>query len=285
MTDNRLFEELEEEIYYKLSELRIGYRFLLDDDLAEYVEEFINKHLKVWLAVSSTDWHINIVPNTDFDIEYDSEYLYIHVRNATTDCRYRIGEVAKIRDRLQQIEGKEEALTDREKRFAEENHNRIYLFLKANKLDITEYYDIAVMGYLKAVRDYHRKASAREYSFSAVADRSMRDCVYKYWRAEACEKRKSNKGISLDAPMVDDGKESNLHEVVADPRNGIAEAEESMTIEQILSKLDGKGKQIVKMLMDGESKAEIKRTLNITEWEFKSRFDVIKIVVSEVYSR
>lgn len=47
-----------------------------------------------------------------------------------------------------------ERLTEEQKAFAEENHNLIYTFLHKKNLSFDEYYDVVVMGYLKAVANY-----------------------------------------------------------------------------------------------------------------------------------
>ena len=44
------------------------------------------------------------------------------------------------------------ALTEPQRQFAEEHHALIYQFLLDRRLDICEYYDIAALGYLRAVQ-------------------------------------------------------------------------------------------------------------------------------------
>lgn len=47
-----------------------------------------------------------------------------------------------------------QALTDEQRQFAAENHNLIYTYLWDRRLEIDDYYDIAVFGYLRAVKRY-----------------------------------------------------------------------------------------------------------------------------------
>ena len=47
-----------------------------------------------------------------------------------------------------------QALTDEQRQFAAENHNLIYKYLWDRRLEIDDYYDIAVFGYLRAVKRY-----------------------------------------------------------------------------------------------------------------------------------
>ena len=58
-------------------------------------------------------------------------------------------------------------------RFAEKNHKLVYAFLQEQRYDPGEYYDLAVMGYLRAVERYCSHAYLRRFSFSTVAYRAM----------------------------------------------------------------------------------------------------------------
>ena len=44
-----------------------------------------------------------------------------------------------------------QALTEEQRHFAAENHNLIYTYLWDRRLEVDDYYDIAVFGYLRAV--------------------------------------------------------------------------------------------------------------------------------------
>ena len=46
------------------------------------------------------------------------------------------------------------AMTEWQRRFAAENHNLIYRYLHERGWEVSEYYDIAAFGYLRAVRRY-----------------------------------------------------------------------------------------------------------------------------------
>ena len=51
------------------------------------------------------------------------------------------------------------AMTERQRRFAAKNHNLIYRYLHEKGWEISEYYDIAAFGYLRAVRRYASRSS------------------------------------------------------------------------------------------------------------------------------
>lgn len=71
----------------------------------------------------------------------------------------------------------EKKLTDKEREFATRWHGVIYAFLNENKLPEAEYYDIAALGYLRAVMRYHRESKLKKYSFSTIAWQAMRSSV------------------------------------------------------------------------------------------------------------
>lgn len=65
-------------------------------------------------------------------------------------------------------------LTEEEKEMAEKYHNMVYAFLHQKGYDIEEYYDIAVMGYLKAVQKYSRDDNLKlKWSFKAICYNDM----------------------------------------------------------------------------------------------------------------
>ena len=65
-------------------------------------------------------------------------------------------------------------LTEKERLIAVKWHGLIYSFLHENNLTENEYYDVAALGYLRAVTRYSREPKLREYSFSTIAWQAMR---------------------------------------------------------------------------------------------------------------
>ena len=56
-------------------------------------------------------------------------------------------------------------LTEEQRIFAEKHHDFIYQYLNGRHLNIEDYYDTAVFGYLKAVQDYLEKPELQQYRF------------------------------------------------------------------------------------------------------------------------
>lgn len=78
-------------------------------------------------------------------------------------------------------------LTKMESEFAAEHHALIYTFLQALDLPEEDFYDVAVFGYLSAVRAYLAQKEPRRESFRTVAHRAMNRCVRRsreFWMLE-----------------------------------------------------------------------------------------------------
>ena len=61
-------------------------------------------------------------------------------------------------------------MTNDQKKFAEENHNLILSFLKKYKLEYEEYYDLAAIGFCKAIVSFKIEVSAFDNSISVGLD-------------------------------------------------------------------------------------------------------------------
>lgn len=73
-------------------------------------------------------------------------------------------------------------LTEEQRIFAEKHHDFIYQYLNGRHLNIEDYYDTAVFGYLKAVQDYLEKPELQQYRFSTIARIAMRDALATEWK-------------------------------------------------------------------------------------------------------
>lgn len=83
-------------------------------------------------------------------------------------------------------------LTPEQVCFATKNHRLIFRFLNRQQLSKEEYYDIAVFGYLKAVRDYYSRIELRQYAFSTICWRYMSREIYNYHQSLQRQLRLAN---------------------------------------------------------------------------------------------
>lgn len=126
---------------------------------------------------------------------------------------------------------KKYVLTEQERDFAEKNHNLIYSFLHKNRLEISEFYDSAVFGFLRAVATYHRKPGLKEkYEFYVIAWTAMRCDVHN--EMDSRRRRATHEAYSLDA-ATEDG--TPLSGFVKDVRDDFWQAEEEMELHRMLA--------------------------------------------------
>lgn len=235
------------------------------DEIEELVNDILDEMLEKRVFVD-VDKRTMLFLNQDYDrlvINILDYYRNYDEERVISNFFYEVGEDSKM--------------TKEEQDFAEQHHDEVYRFLKGKKLSIEEHYDIVIIGFLHAVKDYHRKPSARAYAFEAVETRAMTNTLYKHWRAESAEKRKLNHiCYSLDANLTEEGKESNLYEVVADDNNVIQEFEMSEMLKDVYRKLSGRGRKVLNLLLKGYSKTEIQKACDIKRKALESELQTIR---------
>lgn len=104
-------------------------------------------------------------------------------------------------------------LTEKEKRLAEKYHNAVYSFLHRHGYSIEEYYDVAIMGFLKGIQKYNRDESLQQWSILTICEYKMQTAISQEIKKRYTKSRKSECGcVSLDAPYFEykDGREKNL---------------------------------------------------------------------------
>ena len=79
--------------------------------------------------------------------------------------------------------------TEVERELAEKNHNLVYEFLKSHKYDIEEYYNIAVMGYLKGIQKYYRRTERNISELPGICWNCMRSEMGNHFKMEKARKR------------------------------------------------------------------------------------------------
>lgn len=88
-------------------------------------------------------------------------------------------------------------LTPEEQQFAAENHHVIEWFFGITGHDRNECYDVAAIGYLKAVKSWCSREDLHQYSFATIAKRTMEGYLQS-------DRRKADRRIhtlSLNAPL------------------------------------------------------------------------------------
>ena len=152
-------------------------------------------------------------------------------------------------------------MNDFERKFAEENHNLVYGFLRRYGYSLENYYDIAIFGYLKAVQIYHRREDLQnKYAFPFVSWQYMRSEIGNYLRTQNAKKRKPAEAIvSLDADYAE---AESLYNCIG---GNVTESEvlESALLAEFLSGVSDTQRKIAEMKIDGYKGMEIYSALGI----------------------
>lgn len=120
-------------------------------------------------------------------------------------------------------------LTKQERDFATKWHGVIYTFLNENGLPESEYYDVAALGYLRAVMRYNREPKLRQYSFSTIAWQAMRSSVGNEKKSDKI--RDALIAYSLNE-LTDEGTE--YGEFIQDAKDSFAELTQSEELSELM---------------------------------------------------
>ncbi len=159
-----------------------------------------------------------------------------------------------------------QVLTKEEKDMAEKYHNYIYYFLRRKGYSIEEYYDIVVMGYLKAVQKYCRDDNLKlKWSFTTICEHDM-------WREIGNEAKKEkvksrvpkDSLVSLNVTYQSENSKGSSFEnaIVLDSFEEDLLCED--TVERILNSLSETQRKIILLKLQGYQKKEIKSIINIS---------------------
>lgn len=153
-----------------------------------------------------------------------------------------------------------------ESAFAEKHHHLIYSYLCGHNLPVDEFYDIAVFGYLRAVRKYLARPELRErYKFSTIAFRAMSCDVHhsrEYWN------RAKHQG---DVRQLDEDHHSDdLRDKVADAVDNVID------FELLVSRITPVQRRIASLRVDGYRDKEIAAICGIKRADVRAEMEKAK---------
>lgn len=117
-------------------------------------------------------------------------------------------------------------LTVEEQRFAEENHQVIFQYLRSRKLDPEEWYDVVILRYLLSVKKWFQRPELHSWKFSTIARQDMRSAIGSHLKKEARRIRT----VSLDEAIPGFEGMTYMDTVTADNLDYINYGEEDMNI-------------------------------------------------------
>lgn len=106
-----------------------------------------------------------------------------------------------------------EPLTAEERAFSAdlENYNQFFKYMKINKLDQEEWYDILILHYLRAVKKYLNIPHLQQYEFGAVLFKTLDSARSNHCKKMTIPKRMPEGGLCSLNYTINDDKGKELH--------------------------------------------------------------------------
>ena len=157
------------------------------------------------------------------------------------------------------------ALTDEQRKFAEENHDLIYAFLKENSLPVVQYYDVVVFGYLCAVQEYCENPKLQTFAFATLAWKRMRREVFNYRKYLS-----KDVGSHATTMYLQDIQYDRISEnLVCKQDELMMQLETELILHALAKKLPSKEMRIIRMKLDGAGMHDIAKAERITFHDIK----------------
>lgn len=155
-------------------------------------------------------------------------------------------------------------LTSEQQELAARYHQTIFSYLYSKRLDASEWYDVAVFGYLRAVRLYTVRTELQKYSFTTIASKSMSSEIDN----ERKKQKRRIRSLSLDADLTEDG--LSLYDLIGDPASLPFRNEDNVVAAQympLLEILTEQQLEVLTMKAQGYTYKEIAKALDFGTWK------------------
>ena len=171
-------------------------------------------------------------------------------------------------------------LTNEQQKFASDHHYLVDTFLKARHLKKDEYYGIAALGFIRAVKKYFLRTDLRKYNFSTIALYAMKSDLINYYRKQGRQKRTAYI-VSLDNAAYSDG-DMTIAETVAAPDSVTDYLDAEILWNDITSNLSDDCVKILRMKTEGYNNREIAKTQGISVKDIELVIKQIQEKVSDI---
>ncbi len=156
-------------------------------------------------------------------------------------------------------------MNNRERKFAEQNHDLVLEFLRCKRLSKDDYYDVVIFGYLTTVQQYLRNPPDG-VSFRAMAYRNMKDTLYQDMLYHT---RKKRTGTTVSLDSVD-------YAVAGQSQSVEQKIENRMLAEQAARVATPKETDILQLVADGFTLREVARHLHIPTATVTKHMDALR---------
>ena len=146
-------------------------------------------------------------------------------------------------------------LTEKEQKFAEENHELVYSFLNEKRLNEDDFYDVVIFGYLRAVQKWCEN-SVKFLNFSTYAWKCMQNELKDHYKFLSCQKR-NDSVVSIDDAIYGDRIIGAERTVSYDEY--VTRLKTELLLHELARRLPEREMRIVKMRVHGDRLQDIAR--------------------------
>lgn len=161
-------------------------------------------------------------------------------------------------------------LTLEEQCFAAEHHRLIPAYLIRRGLPVDEYYAVAALGYLDAVRRYYSQPALHKHAFSTVANRAMRQSVSHALRTRY-GRRNQIETVSLETGGVEGAPLAGVLD-----KNGEQKIEELLLLHALSASITAQQLKLVRLRLAGYSVREIAAFQKTSEKKVRTQLKKVR---------
>lgn len=170
-------------------------------------------------------------------------------------------------------------LNDTQRIFAEKNHNLVYKFLHKKNLPASEYYDIVIFGYLRAVQRYLTDPNLAGYSFATVAWRAMEGEVVNTHRTD----KRRFRVIRFVRPRQSyTGHLTRRSTPTVTDEEALRESEVALLLHALAKRVTPQQMEIIRLRTKGYQTNEIAQMQNTSLYHVNTLLDNARFIVVEL---
>ena len=170
-------------------------------------------------------------------------------------------------------------LNDTQRIFAEKNHNLVYKFLHEKNLPASEYYDIVIFGYLRAVQRYLTDPNLAGYSFATVAWRAMEGEVVNTHRTD----KRRFRVIRFVRPRQSyTGHLTRRSTPTVTDEEALRESEVALLLHALAKRVTPQQMEIIRLRTKGYQTNEIAQMQNTSLYHVNTLLDNARFIVVEL---
>lgn len=149
---------------------------------------------------------------------------------------------------------REMPLTPEQRRFAANHHDIVTKFLLQRSLPENEFYDVAIFGYLRAVRRFFNEEHLQHFEFTTIAWHCMEVDLINYLKKQK-RKKYAAETVSIHTGLHDG--DPPLEETLIAPDDLISQAGAVLLLHDLAKRASKQQMDIVRMRSDGYTLQDI----------------------------